>query len=150
MSKIFLNIPKNFVDIINSYIPEQFDNVYRLITHEGPFLPTDFYPTFVDDLQLERIRRAKEKGGPANVVASQTSENDVTFYSVSLITDINFAKRVKKRHPNTFPVIACGSTSELKGIANQDKSFHVSYYLYDYINLNPYTDFCEEEYTDDK
>lgn len=149
MSKIFLNIPDDFENIITSYVPERFNNVYRLITHKGTLLPIDFYPTFVDTAQLERIEKAKTKGGPASVVASQVN-NGIQDYSVSLIPDIIVARKALKKRSKVFSAIACGYTDDSKGVAHQDNSSHISYYLYDYIVLNPYEDFSEEECIQDE
>ena len=143
MSKIFLNIPDDIEEIIKSFEPESFNKVFRMISHTGPFKPTDFYPTFADSKQKERVEKARLKGGPANVVVSmKTSE-----YGVSLSINKALLKHKFKSHRDEYPVIASGKTDSNKGVAHLDKEEHVSYYLFNYLDetMNPYTDFEKEE-----
>lgn len=149
MSKIFLNIPDNIEEIINGYEYEQFDCVFRAVRHKGNPIPKDFYPTFDDDEQKAEIESALAKGGMAYAVASQKElENDPSYYSVSLTISKDAIKnKFWRRKKTRYPSIVSGHTNPHKGKAHMDDDIHISYFLFDYkdVNKNPYNDFKEDE-----
>ena len=150
MSKIFLNIPDSVEEAISELDVEEFFAVYRAIRHTGDFVPEDFYPSFDDPYQKEKIQLTSLKGGMADIVTSHRSKTN--FYSMSLFIDKRTVKDIFwRRHRRDFPVIAIGHTDSAKGIAHLDDASHVSYYLFDYKdeNLNPYRDFKEDERADE-
>lgn len=153
MSKIFLNIPDNIEDIINCYEVEQFDCVYRAVRHKGKPVPKDFYPTFDDDEQKAEIEAALLKGGMANAVASQKDlEDKPSYYAVSLSISKEYLKdKFWRRKKTRYPSILCGHTDSAKGKAHMDDEVHVSYFLFNYedVDCNPYNDFNEDECIDE-
>ena len=149
MSKVFLNIPDNIEETILQCESEQFTTVYRAITHTGILTPRDFYPTFDDYFQKERILIAKTKGGMAEIVASQKDyTNKLDYYAVSLSTSKQSLKdKFWRRKKIIYPMIAVGHTDKDKGVSYLNGENHVSYYLFDYedVKKNPFKDFKKDE-----
>lgn len=147
MSKVFQGVPTNITDRINELPEREFAVVYRAIRHTGDLVQEDFYPTFADKAQLERINSQKAKGGMARIVAEQTQTDDLEFYALSLFDDLSETRRIFWRREDTkrhFPQIAKGLTTLEKGVAAKLKEGnHIAYFLYDYTSIdgNPVTDF---------
>lgn len=153
MSRIFLNVPDRIEDIINGYEYEQFDCVYRAIRHSGDPIPKDFYPTFDDDEQKAEIEAAMSKGDMAFVIARQKElENNPSYYSVSLaISKDSLKDKFWRRKKTRYPSIVVGHTDPHKGKAHMEDDAHVSYFIFDYkdVDKNPYNDFKEDESVDE-
>lgn len=146
MSSSFKEIPEDIAKAISSYPPEDHKPVYRAIRHSGPLEAKDFYPSFVDEKQQERRLQMSRKGGMANVISKQIKpkKEDIEYYGLSLFTSLDMAKNKFQSSPKfkkLFPCIAVGKTCREKGVAHKDDDCHVSYYLYDYENNNPFVDF---------
>ena len=81
----------------------------------------------------------------ASFIANQkVGKADSSYFSLSLCPTLDIAKKrfqysseAKKIHPQ----IAVGATKDARGVAIKDKPKHISYYLYDYEDNNPYVDF---------
>ncbi|MFW5795057.1 MAG: hypothetical protein ACOCV1_06195 [Bacillota bacterium] len=133
-----LNIPA-------SCIPNESHNpqtVYRATISENVLCIDDFLPSIIDK-ELRGIRKA----GPNLEKLKKSigsSKIDCGKYSCSVYDDFNemITDLIKKnvlKHKNT---ISRGVINNSKGIASQpSKSHHMNYYIYNYIENNPYVDF---------
>lgn len=125
-----------FKGIPEKYWPSRSDHVdaihaYRFIFHEGDLCKEDFYPSsYRENLKM------------------QSYEKDQSSYSVSL-----FASKMSAEHVLKTAVGLSKKTKQF-GVGNTDitygvstmpsKSGHIDYYLYDYMDNNPYICFTIE------
>ena len=108
-----------------------FNPVYRAL-HSETITRDDFLPTCIEN-------RKKNKNKAA-------IQNRLSYYSVSLSKTKEGIETIKQSSPvfaENHKGLACGFTSEERGISNQSKpnSPHVDYYLYDCESNNPSDDF---------
>lgn len=144
----FLNVP---IEIAKQIIAKEECHTnccFRALYQKGNPKETDFFPTFVDENQKRIWEHRESCGGMAKCIVSKRKELKPDDYSVSLIKTIEEAKKkfwkndsYKKDHP----AIACGFTDPLKGYPTNGNNLHISYFLYDYIQNNPYVDFVTVE-----
>lgn len=147
----YLNIPKEIANKFEAKEEVCYLKNYRFLYQRGKPLPTDFVPTFVDKKQQEIREKRKQCGDVAATVVSQHKKLKVGDYSVSLFIDLEAAKNIMWKNDSykkDYPAIAVGITDQSKGYAILDKEAHVSYFLFDYINNNPYDDFYTIEEAD--
>ncbi len=150
---LFKNIPEEIEKQILSICDqdEEFPRVVRFIDHNSELTKSDFLPSFVDP----KARRCREsmsnKGDMAKMLLSQNQNERLTMNDccVSLrlpTTRAEFANEFKKMRRH-FRYIALGKTDKEKGCAFNNIGTHVMYFLKDYDENNPYSDFdiIEEE-----
>lgn len=144
MSKIFKNVPQEIENDILNLSNDNITVAYRAVPNPNNLRPTDFYPTFIDDLIKRNIEETKQKGNMACVIASQSKSNNVSRYSLSLLNnrDVAFNKFFRRQNKK-YHGLAKGFCDNNKGVSHLDNDSHVSFYLYDYENCdkNPYNDF---------
>lgn len=128
---------------INSNIPEElspdlsehvdYRPVYRAIENVDSINKQDFIPTNIEE---EECKGFFSKSG---------NNYGRDHYSVSVYTNHNqLCKKLNScvKLQSRFKGIAIGFTTIEKGVSTKkNKKSHVNYYLFDYINNSPYTDF---------
>jgi hypothetical protein len=145
---MFLNVPKEIEDQIMSMPSEDYLDTFRGIRHFGPFSSNDFLPSFVDQAQKMAREKIASKGPLGHALSSFKNKFCPTDYSVSLFSSLDSIKGklwATKSGKAAFPIIAEGKTDPQKGRTIIDCNFHVSYYLFDYVNNSPVGDFHSVE-----
>lgn len=150
---LFKNIPEEIEEQILSICDqdEEFLRVVRFIDHNSEPTKSDFLPSFVDPKSRLCRESMAGKGEMAKILSSQSQNEKLTMNDccVSLrlpTTRTDFTNEFKKMRRH-FPYIALGKTSKEKGCAYNNTGSHVMYFLKDYDENNPYSDFgiIEEE-----
>lgn len=147
----FLNVPDDIVAKIEEQPQSNFEVTFRLLYHKGLPEASDFLPTFVDEKQREIREKRKNCGTMANIVVSHHKKPNVKDYGVSLSLSLDDAKKKFWKNAASkkdYPAIAQGPTNPSKGYSVKDNETHVSYYLYDYVDNNPFEEFCTIEEAD--
>lgn len=145
---MFLNIPEKFENQIVTVESGCFLGVCRGIRHLGDLSPKDFFPSFCDEEQKKAREMIRNKGEIGKAVFDFKEPSSLSECSVSLSLDLNSFKQKFWSTPSTcaaFPEVAIGNTDKSKGVANKDGKHHISYFLFDYENDNPYVDFSVKE-----
>ena len=149
MSKnTFFNVPDDIVAKIEALDLHYSSNCFRALYQKGNPRPSDFLPTFVDENQ-KRIRESRAQcGNMAKEVVSMHKATKVGDYAVSLGLSLEDVKKKfwkNESYKKDYPAIARGSTEPKRGISVKDNESHISYFLYDYLNNNPSSDFVTIE-----
>ena len=107
------------------------------------------------DEQQQRIRENRMRCGPmASSIVSIKKKLGKGDYAVSLYSTLERAKEKLWRSESQrkdHPALACGPTLNNRGRSIEGVDGHILYYLYDYIDNNPCSDFTtiEEAKTDE-
>lgn len=125
------NIPEEFFPDISEHI--NYSPVYRAIENVDSINIQDFIPTNI------------EEEGRNGFFSKSENNYQRDHYSVSVYTNHNqLCKKLNScvKLQSRFKGIAKGFTTIEKGVSTKkNKKSHVNYYLFDYINNSPYTDF---------
>lgn len=125
----FSHIPPHMWSEITEKEHVEYRRVYRLVDNAAAITMEDFLPSIIAD------------DGKSNL-------NKLDSYSVSLLYDKINVEEYKKRYRSLQnKEVVCGPTKIQRGISHQhNKKGHIDYFLFDYANNNPYTDFgdCNE------
>lgn len=146
----YLNIPTEKADLIERKVDSPQPEAFRFLYHKGQPLKTDFIPTFMDEHQQKIREKRRQCGKMASVVVNQHKERKykLSDFSVSLFLNIEKGKEILWKDDSLkkdYPAIALGFTCSGKGYSVVDNQTHLSYYLFDYVNNNPYNDFSTIE-----
>lgn len=146
----YLNVPEEIANKIEKKVDSPQSETFRFLYHTGKPNQKDFIPTFKDERQKELRERRKQLGKMANVVVEQHSpiKNNISEYAVSLFSDLEKGKKILWKNDSSkkdYPAIAKGPTDSDKGYTVLDKNQHISYFLFDYDNNSPYSDFSTIE-----
>lgn len=129
----FEYIPDEFKPTADKHV--EYSEVYRAL-HGYNVTKEDFYPTIIE-------RNSKKKGK----LFEPREQGD---YSVSVFRTMKAIKLLfdsSMGFRNSHKAIAKGCTTKRRGYSYEaDKKGHIDYFLYDYLENNPYEDFkyCEE------
>ena len=144
----FLNVPEGIAQKILEQPELHTESGYRGLYQKGSPKETDFLPTFVDR-QQQRIREERRRCGPmAKSIVEKHKTAAPGDFAVSLFCSLERIKEVLWRDDSMkkdHPAIARGPTKSSRGYAVRGKDGHISYYLFDYEENNPCSDFVTVE-----
>ena len=129
----FEYIPDEFKPTEDKHV--EYSEVYRAL-RGNEVTKEDFYPTFI-----ERNSKKKRKLFEPRNQSDYSVSVFRTMESIMLLFNSNWG--FHKSHK----AIAKGCTTKRRGYSyDADKNGHIDYFLYDYLENNPYEDFkyCEE------
>ena len=117
----------------HQYLPLESDHIDHSNIVRGamisPNCAENFYPTCIEN--PDRIKKFMTQ-----------QKFDITLYSLSIYNSIeNFEKDISKFPKTSAKILfyAIGTTSITYGISLKPDQFgHINYYLFDYLNLNPF------------
>lgn len=131
MNYSFLHIPDHLWSEISFKKHIEYKHVYRFVENANSISKSDFYPSNI------------ENKGKQNAI-----KLDISHYSVSLLYDKISVEEYKKKYSILKNKdVVCGFTTINRGISTEKNiKGHIDYFLFDYENNNPYTDFgdCNE------